>query len=194
MLQKISLWKTQKLRRSHRTANRLGSLVALLMVGLAILSPAHANVFDDVFGGDDAANFVEVVPAFPAAPKPEDLRQFFVSSATRFKFSIDLASLSIGTDKVIHYTLIAQSDQGAKNISFEGMRCDARTFKVYGYLAASGTFRASVDPVWQRIDEAEANRQRASLYKDYFCSNGRAASVADLVRSLKSNPYTQLGP
>ena len=155
---------------------------------------AHANVLDDVFGGDKEADFIEVVPEFPAAPKPDNLRQFFVSSATRFKFLIDLASLSIGTDKVVHYTLIAQSDQGARNISFEGMRCDNRTFKVYGYLGANDIFKARADSVWQRVDEAEANRQRASLYKDYFCSNGRAGSVGDLTRALKSNPYLQLGP
>jgi hypothetical protein len=165
-----------------------------LLAGLWLSVPAHANVFDDVFGGDTAKDFVEVEPDFPAPPKPENLRQFFVSSATRFRFQVDLASLSIGSDGVIHYTLIARSDQGATNISFEGMRCDARTFKVYGYLGANHAFKARVDPAWQHIDEAEANRQRASLYKDYFCVNGRAGSVGDLVRALKSNPYDQLGP
>ena len=94
----------------------------------------------------------------------------------------------------MHYTLIAQSPQGAKNISFEGMRCANRTYKVYAYLGANDTFRPRTDPQWARVDEAEANRQRAALYKDYICSSGVPLRTKDVVLALKANPYSAVGP
>jgi hypothetical protein len=156
---------------------------------------AHAGLFDEIIGGPDVEKeFVEIVPVMPEAPKPENLTSFYVSPATNFRFFVDTHSISIGKDGVVHYTLIARSPEGANNISFEGMRCSNRTYKVYAYLGANDTFRPRTDPQWARIDEAEANRQRASLYKDYICPSGVPLRVNDVVLALKSNPYSAIGP
>ena len=169
--------------------------VSLLLIGMAGPEVAHAGLFDEIIGGPDAEKeFVEIAPVMPEAPKTENLTSFYVSPATSFRFFIDTHSISISKDEVVHYTLIAQSPEGAKNISFEGMRCSNRTFKVYAYLGANDTFRPRTDPQWARVDEAEANRQRAALYKDYICSSGVPLRAHDVVLALKSNPYSAVGP
>ncbi len=173
------------------------SRIAPVLLLLGMLGPqiAHAGLFDEIIGGPDAEKaFVEIAPLMPEAPKPEDLTSFYVSPVTSFRFFIDTRSISIGKDDVVHYTLIARSPEGANNISFEGMRCSNRTYKVYAYLGANDTFRPRTDPQWVRVDEAEGNRQRASLYKDYICSSGVPLRVKDVVLALKSNPYTSVGP
>jgi len=48
----------------------------------------------------------------PAYPNEEDLVGFFVTSASNFKFFIDRRSLSIRSDGVVRYTLVARSPQG----------------------------------------------------------------------------------
>jgi hypothetical protein len=172
-------------------ANRAARWCAAILV--AVCAPlAHANVFDDLVGDDDK-DWVEVVPQTPSVPNDADLVPFYVSPATQFRFFVDTHSLSIGTDGVVHYTLIARSPQGAQNASFEGMRCTKRLYKVYAYLGPKG-FDERPSPEWTRISEADANRQRASLYKDYFCVSGRPGHVKDLVDALKTKPYDQIGP
>jgi len=163
--------------------------LGLLLLGAMPL--AQASVFDDVFGNEDK-NWVEVPPAIPAPPEDGDLIPFFVSSASSFRFAIDQKSLSIGTDGVVHYTLVATSKEGARNVSFEGIRCHTREYKVYAYGEGNGSFTERIDPTWKHIDEAVANRDRAALLKDYLCPNGVPLRVAEIVERLKQRPYKSI--
>jgi hypothetical protein len=176
--------------RAALQARRLALIWALLCA--APFSAAHAGVFDDIFGKDDAKNWVEQATVLPAPPADSDLIAFFVSSASDFRFAIDQKSLSIGSDGVVRYTLIATSDQGARNITYEGIRCDTREYKIYAFGDASGKLTERYDPVWKRIDEAAANRQRAALFKDYLCPSGVPARVKEIVATLKQNPYNSI--
>jgi hypothetical protein len=153
---------------------------------------AHANAFDDIFGKDDEKNWVEQATVLPATPIDSDLIPFFVSSATDFHFAIDQKSLSIGSDGVVRYTLVASSDQGARNITYEGIHCATREYKIYAFGDASGKLTERYDPTWIRIDEAAANRQRAALYKDYLCPSGIPGRVKDVVSALKQRPYKSI--
>lgn len=94
---------------------------------------------------------------------------------------------------MVRYTLVATSSQGARNISYEGIRCDTREFKVYAYGDASGKLTERYDPVWARIDEAAANRQRAALQKDYLCPSGVPLHVSDIITALKLRPARAIG-
>jgi hypothetical protein len=67
----------------------------------------------------------------PAPPKPADVIEFFVSSATDFRFFVDPQSLSVGKDGVVRYTLLARSPSGAENVTFEGIRCSEGWLRVY---------------------------------------------------------------
>ena len=79
---------------------------ALVGVLIAAALPAAAQNINDPreaqTGGktdweraEEERNFKEGELALPAAPRPENLVEFFPSAATRFRFFIDAASLSV---------------------------------------------------------------------------------------------------
>ncbi|MBI2959752.1 MAG: CNP1-like family protein [Betaproteobacteria bacterium] len=105
----------------------------------------------------------------PPYPKDESLIKFQVSGATSFEFFIDPASVSVGKDGVIRYALLARSPSGAKNLSFEGIKCKGRESKIYAFGRPDGTWSQARDPKWARITGMQANRQHAALADDFFC-------------------------
>jgi len=105
----------------------------------------------------------------PPYPKDETLLKIPVSGTTAFEFFIDLASVSVGQDGVIRYTLLAKSESGAKNVSFEGIKCKGRESKLYAFGRPDGTWSQARNPQWVRISGVQANRQQATLADDFFC-------------------------
>jgi len=61
------------------------------------------------------------------------------------------------------------SEVGAKNVSYEGMRCATRERKLYAVGRSDGSWAPSHNKNWEVISEANANRQHAELMKEYLC-------------------------
>lgn len=170
---------------------RLAAMGALVAVSSSA-SLAHAGVIDDLLGTTEK-NWKEVVPALPAVPADADLVSFYVSPLTRFRFAVDTHSITIGKDGVVHYTLVATSANGVRNVSFEGMRCDSKEHKVYAWGRADGTWIHPRSDAWQPVGEGDrANRQDAALYKDVICTDGMPLNVRQVIRRLEVNPYKSL--
>lgn len=124
----------------------------------------------------------------PAAPQQENLLPFYVSAAATQSFSIDAKSLAVGTDGVIRYTLVAISQAGAKNISYEGIRCASYEHKLYAFGQPDGGWSRSRRDKWEPINDNAANRQHSALFRDYFCTGGGVAGNAeDMLRRIKNN-------
>lgn len=121
---------------------------------------------------DDSKDWKEVEAQLPRAPQAADLVAFYVSPATDYRFSIDRKSISVGQDHVVRYTLVGISEQGARNVSYEGMRCDTREKKLYALGRPDGTWVKSRNNQWEAISELNANRQHAALAKDLICIDG----------------------
>ena len=106
----------------------LGLLVA---AALPVLAQNTNDPRDAKTGGksdferaEEERNFKDGEVPLPAAPRPENLVEFFPAAATSFRFFIDAASLSV-EDGLIRYTLVARSASGYDNISYEGMHPSA---------------------------------------------------------------------
>ncbi len=127
------------------------------------------------------------VTAFPAAPEPLQMIKFFVSGTASQVFGIDAKSLTVTDDGVVHYTLIAQSTAGVKNISYEGIRCASFEMKTYAYGRADGTWGAARRDEWLPIAHKVSNRAQAALALDYFCQGkavaAKANQIIDKIRS-----------
>jgi len=137
----------------------------------------------------DDARSGEFQGPLPEFPKPENYLGLQVSATTPFAFFIDAKSVSIGNDGVVHYSLIARSAEGVLNVSFEGIRCSARQFRVYAYGRSDNTWSETRNSQWQPIPADARNAQRAVLHGDYFCSKSRMIGTAeDAVRALRSGP------
>ncbi len=114
-------------------------------------------------------DFKEADLPLPALPDKQALVEFFVTGASSFRFFIDPASLSVGADNVVRYTLVARSPSGVENISYEGMRCGAGTFKVFAF-ANDGQWKRS-NSEWQEIEPKSVQRWHNVLRGRFFCPN-----------------------
>jgi hypothetical protein len=130
-------------------------------------------------------NWKEGEIKLPAYPKTEDLIEFFVSSASSFRFFIDPASLAPGRDGVVRYTLVARSASGVANVSYEGMRCSTNSYKLYA-LGNEGRWSVR-ESEWRAIEPRSVQRWHLELRTRYFCPGNAqiytAAEGLDLLRS-----------
>lgn len=105
------------------------------------------------------------------------------------RYFVDPASLSIGADGVVRYTLLIRTAGGASNVSYEGVRCDDRHQKTYATGQPNGSWTQARDPQWRRIEYRSVNNHHGVLYADYLCPDrAPAGSVAEIVKRLKTAP------
>lgn len=133
--------------------------------------------------------------AFPAFPQEADLLPFYVSPIQTQRFFIDGKSLAVGEDEV-RYTLVGISSGGAKNITYEGLKCDGGLYRRYALGRYDGVWTPSRQTAWQDIHFQDANRPQASLALDYFCQERAIAGDAEQMlfrirynRSLQGEKY-----
>ena len=155
-------------------------LVAIAVLGFFMVPPVLAEVDEDE--DRDTKRWQENAVALPAAPLPENLLPFYVSAATDNEFFVDGVSLTVGSDGVVRYVLVIQAAGGARNISFEGLRCETRERRVYAFGRLDGTWSKSRNEGWQRVRDVPANRHHAALFFDYFCPGGAIVADADEAR------------
>jgi hypothetical protein len=131
----------------------------------------------------------EVQP--PAYPKDADLIEFQVSSGATFRFYIDAASLSVGSDGVVRYTLVARSPAGVSNISFEGIRCNTKSVRVYAQ--GTGGRWSPRQGEWRDIEARTIQRWHNVLYFEYLCPRNRPiATAAEGVDALRRGMHPGL--
>jgi hypothetical protein len=127
--------------------------------------------------GDDAPRL-----ALPPAPRPSSLVEFPGSTAG-FRFYVDTGSLSVSGDGLVRYVLVARSESGAENITYEAINCRTLEHRLY----ASGRKDGSWQPVsapWRALGP-RTPAQRA-LAADYFCPRRiPVASAAEGAMALR---------
>lgn len=156
----------------------------LLLAGLVGFAPgmtqaqSRANEFmSDTADGTTQA-WQEAPIQLPAIPSDVDLLPFADSAASTHRFAVDAKSLTLGQDGVVRYTLVGVSPSGARNISYEGIRCQTYERKIYASGRSDGSWSAARNGRWSPIRGLGMNRQQASLAQDYFCNNTTVAGKA----------------
>lgn len=168
--------------------NVLRCLLAITLLGSLFVRPALAEVDDDE--GRDVRRWQESVADFPAAPLAENLLPFYVSAATNNDFFVDGASIGVGSDGVVRYVLVVQAAGGARNVSFEGIRCETKEYRDYAFGRPDGSWSKSRNENWRQIRDVPANRHHFTLFIDYFCPGGVIALSVNHVRdTLRRGPY-----
>jgi hypothetical protein len=102
----------------HRYAKGLFGLL-LIAAGLHLPLTHAADQEDDEVN----TGWQESALQLPAAPKSENLLPFYNSGTQTF--SIDKPSVSVEKDGSVRYTLVSTSSNGAKNVSYEAIRCES---------------------------------------------------------------------
>lgn len=160
----------------------LKSFVCALVLGVAFSCQAQ-TVFDPDY---DSEPWKEEAAALPPFPQDQDLYDFYVSPTATSQFFVDVPNIAIGKDLVVRYTLVVISDSGARNVTFEGMRCDTRERRLYASGRPDGTWSEARNTQWTRIKDAVTNRHHAALFFGYFCPDGVLSyKVEDIRRTFK---------
>lgn len=161
-----------------RLCQLLARVVFLLSVPMAVCAQENPAPADQ---GEDTAPLV-----LPPAPAKDHLLPFYVSPNTTMSFAIDASSVSVTPDGVVRFTLVVSSTEGARNVSYEGMRCKTAEKKLYATGVADGSWSASRNDSWSRIRDVGANRHHAALFNDYFCDLGSVAgSPAAIIKRMR---------
>lgn len=175
-------------------------LLALLLI---VATPLHAAdeplmpgseppVPDSVRAGEPWSEGSTELPPWPA---DADLIPFQIDgTGGLFRYAIDGRNLVVGDDEVVRYTLIAESASGARNVSFEGIRCTPQGhYRIYAYGAA-GRFSAVTGSEWLPVEKDGGSTYRDDLWRTYFCVPLKFAPRprADILRALRRGRVSHL--
>lgn len=147
---------------------RLLRQTSLLLGFLFMLGQASAGVEED----EETKPWQELEVQLPRVPVSDNLHPFYVSAASDNQFLIDRSTISVGSDGVVRYVLVVLTAAGARNVTFEGMRCETRERRIYASGRRDGTWSKARNDGWSRIQEVYANRHHAALFIEYFCPGG----------------------
>ena len=131
----------------------------------------------------------EQVTKLPPFPKSESLVEVMVVGRGEFSFFVDLASIDIGNDGVVRYSVMARSAGGAENVSFEGIRCRTRERKIYAIGRGDKSWAQARNPAWSGISSSQRNPYHADLADRYFCpQRSPVFDAAAAIRNIKAGP------
>jgi hypothetical protein len=137
---------------------------------------------------DRQSNWVEnKVDTLPPLPQDSNLLPFEVSGNTPLHFAVDRNSLTVGDDGVVRYTIVVTSPSGARNVNYEGIRCDTYEWRQYAGLNADHDgWDRTVATDFTRIENGTLNAYQSVLYQDYMCANkmptGKASQIIENIR------------
>lgn len=140
------------------------------LIGVALLFPvvASAQLFQRDPWDEEPLPQEEQI-TLPAAPLADNLLRFDPGRLSTLHFYVDKASLSVGADRIVRYTLVVRGEGDARNVSYEALRCDTGEQKIYAYGKRDGGWSAVSDPEWAPVDK---DFYRKTLFDDYFCPLG----------------------
>lgn len=145
-------------------------ILPVLLLCLPVVAHAQWMEFEREFEQDKP--WVEVAAQLPPYPKAENLIPFDVSSATSNRFFVDAASISVGEDLVVRYTVVIEAAGGARNVSYEGLRCESGERRLYAYGHADGSWSKARNAGWEPIKFRSLLSYQKALFEDHFCRDG----------------------
>jgi hypothetical protein len=150
----------------------------LLLIGAALFTAcASAQVQSDWERENEQRlkQSEELVVAPPALDRAR-LVELQLEAASEFRYFVDAASVSVGTDRIVRYAMVARSSSGTENISFEGLRCPG-DYRIYAVGRADGGWRGRPGE-WRPVPRNQRIAQNA-LSKRYFCPGHAAIQTAE---------------
>lgn len=127
----------------------------------------------------------------PPAFNMEKLVTFEVSPNSSLVFGVDPASISISqSDGVVRYVMVAANASGARNVMYEGIRCETGEFKTYGRYSSEGRWSMVDNAQWRTLFGNMPSKHALRFAQAGGCDNtGLPASVKVLVSRLKNSNF-----
>jgi hypothetical protein len=127
------------------------------------------------------------------APPPPPLRtQGLIplevpGSASSLRFAVDPASVSVGTDSVVRYVVVAAGTSGVTNGIYEGIRCSTGEVKVYARHTPDSGWVPAKGSDWKDLYGVPNSRYSLAVARNGACL-GRAPNgpAVQIVRDLRA--------
>ena len=163
------------------------NLPVLLFLSLLFPQTVQAAEWGEPkFEFEEDKPWAEVAAQLPPYPKAENLIPFNVSAATPNRHFIDAASISVGADKVIRYTVVIEAAGGARNVTVEGLRCESGERRLYAYGQPDGSWSKARNAGWEGIKFRSLLSYHKALFEDVFCPDGiQVKDSAEAERNLR---------
>lgn len=128
-------------------------------------------------------------PAFDVAR----LVPFDVSAGSALRYGVDLATISIGSDGIVRYVMVAQSSTGALNAFYEGIKCNTGEFKTYGRYDPANGWKRVDSPQWKSLWVTQVSKHTLRFARQGGCNgNAPPSTVEQIARDLKNQDYQKL--
>ena len=174
----------------HAGRQRLQVLLMAILLMTSVSLQAQSKFEEDF--DDTEKPWQEITVQMPASPKPENLIPFYVSATATYTFALDSKSLTVGSDAVVRYTVVAKSPGGAENISYEGIRCKAREKKLYAFGRKDGSWSRSRRDKWEPVTQHASNPHQSALMTDFFCLGESVNGTAeDIIFRMRNKPVAE---
>jgi hypothetical protein len=104
------------------------------------------------------------------------------------RFGVAPGSVSVGSDGIVRYVVVARSTSGAVNAIYEGIRCKTGEFRVYARYNPAGTWVANKDPLWRSIHDPQPSAHTLTIARTGACiGDGTNRSAEQIVRDLRGS-------
>lgn len=148
-------------------------VIAGALLSVLAITAAWADREDPLLSDDDEeidVRWQEQEKPLPAYPQDADLIEIKPDGARGpHRYRLDTQSLATHPDGVVAYTVIVQSESGAQNVLFEGIRCATKEYKTYGVGTTEHRLQPVKETSWRRIFNKDPIRHRIELYTYYVC-------------------------
>ena len=107
---------------------------------------------------------------------------------SNLRFGVDPASVSIGSDGVVRYVVVATSNTGTINAFYEGIRCSTAEVRLYARHNPDSGWVLLNDSEWRSLHQTLPSRHSLVLARTGVCAGGAPnQSTAQIVRDLGGN-------
>lgn len=167
------------------TADKIPGMKKLPIFLLFFPLSAIAAWGDFVFVPEEK-QWTETEVTIPDYPNAQNLILFDAATISANRHYVDLKSIKVGEDRVIQYVIVIDTHGGARNVSFEGMRCRPSERRIYAYGRADNTWSPATTSTWQQINFNSGTSYQKALYREFFCPDGIAVKdAAEAIRNLR---------
>lgn len=105
------------------------------------------------------------------------------------KLGVDPDSLTVSSDGIVRYVVVALSASGNVNAAYEGIWCRAGEVKTYARAGNDRVWDAVPDPQWKKLSDSQPSMHALAIARQGAC-DGRSAtgqSPQEILRKLKQS-------
>lgn len=141
------------------------------------------------YAAPEERQWKELALELPPYPDPARLRGGeLVITGAELTYQLDVDSIRVDADEVVRYAIVIISSTGARNVFYEGIRCQTAEYKSYAY-GSQGQWSTAVYPRWQSIGRSGSSSHRRELFLYYFCNKYYRPVTREEVLARLINPY-----